>query len=230
VSGSTPRSAGTGTDQGELLLDSSFIRSWIRAAAADLAAHRDYLTQLDAAIGDADHGVNMDRGFTAALVALEGDEASPPGRLLEAVGNAIVFKVGGASGPLYGTAFRSAASALGDSEIFSGEDLLSALRFALEGIQRLGAAVEGDKTIVDAWVPAVSAFERELRSGGSVADASARAAVAAEEGARETVPMQARKGRASYLGARSIGHQDPGATSASMLFSALGRTARERAV
>lgn len=230
MSGSTPRSGGTGTDQGELPLDSSFIRSWIRATAADLAAHRDYLTQLDAAIGDADHGVNMDRGFTAALLALEGDEASPPGRLLEAVGSAIVFKVGGASGPLYGTAFRGAASALGDSEIFSGEDLLSALRYALEGIQRLGAAVEGDKTIVDAWVPAVSAFERELRSGGSVADASARAAVAAEEGARETVPMQARKGRASYLGARSIGHQDPGATSAAMLFSALGRTARERAV
>lgn len=230
MSGSTPRSGGTGTDQGELPLDSSFIRSWIRATAADLAAHRDYLTQLDAAIGDADHGVNMDRGFTAALLALEGDEASPPGRLLEAVGNAIVFKVGGASGPLYGTAFRGAASALGDSEIFGGEDLLSALRYALEGIQRLGAAVEGDKTIVDAWVPAVSAFERELRSGGSVAGAAARAAVAAEEGARETVPMQARKGRASYLGARSVGHQDPGATSAAMLFSALGRTARERAV
>ncbi|HET9723041.1 MAG TPA: dihydroxyacetone kinase subunit DhaL [Actinomycetota bacterium] len=230
MSGSTARSGGTGTDQGELPLDSSFIRSWIRATAADVAAHRDYLTQLDAAIGDADHGVNMDRGFTAALLALEGDEASPPGRLLEAVGNAIVFKVGGASGPLYGTAFRGAASALGDSEIFGGEDLLSALRYALEGIQRLGAAVEGDKTIVDAWVPAVSAFERELRSGGSVAGAAARAAVAAEEGARETVPMQARKGRASYLGARSVGHQDPGATSAAMLFSALGRTARERAV
>ena len=230
MSGSAPRSGGTGTDQGELPLDSSFIRSWIRATAADLAAHRDYLTQLDAAIGDADHGVNMDRGFAAALLALEGAEASSPGGLLEAVGNAILFRVGGASGPLYGTAFRGAASALGDSEMFNGEDLLSALRYALEGIQRLGAAVEGDKTIVDAWVPAVSAFERELRSGGSVADATARAAVAAEEGARETVPMQARKGRASYLGARSIGHQDPGATSAALLFSALARAARERPV
>jgi len=234
VSGSTSRrggtGTGTGTEQGEVLLDASFVRSWIRAAADDVAAHRDYLTQLDAAIGDADHGVNMDRGFTAALLALEGDETSSPGRLLEAVGNAIVFKVGGASGPLYGSAFRGAASALGEAEIFSGEDLLSALRQALEGIQRLGAAVEGDKTIVDAWVPAVSAFERELRSGGSAADASARAAVAAEEGARETVPMQARKGRASYLGARSVGHQDPGATSTAMLFSALGRAARQCAV
>lgn len=230
MSGSAPRRGGTGTDEGALLLDASFVRSWIRAAAADLAAHRDYLTQLDAAIGDADHGVNMDRGFSSALLALEGDDASPPGRLLEAVGNAIVFKVGGASGPLYGTAFRGAASALGEAESFGGEDLLLALRSALDGIQRLGAAVEGDKTIVDAWIPAVAAFERELRSGGSVADASARAAVAAEEGARETVPMQARKGRASYLGPRSVGHQDPGATSSAMLFSALGRTTRELAV
>ncbi len=98
---------------------------------------------------------------------------------------------------------------------------------ALEGIQRLGAAVEGDKTIVDAWVPAVAAFERELRGGGTVVEASARAAVAAEEGARETVPMQARKGRASYLGPRSVGHQDPGATSTAMLFSALSRAARD---
>jgi len=227
VSGSTLRRGGAGTNHGAMLLDSAFVRSWIRAAADDVAAHRDYLTQLDAAIGDADHGVNMDRGFAAALLALEADRGIPPGRLLEAVGNAILFKVGGASGPLYGTALRGAGSTLGDADTFGGEDLLSALRAALEGIQNLGAAVEGDKTIVDAWLPAVSAFERELRSGGTVADASARAAVAAEEGARETVPMQARKGRASYLGPRSVGHQDPGATSTAMLFSALARAARE---
>lgn len=230
MSGSTLRRGGAGTDQGVAVLDSAFIRSWIRTAAADVAAHRDYLTQLDAAIGDADHGVNMDRGFAAALLSLEGEETTPPGRLLEAVGNAIVFKVGGASGPLYGTAFRGAGSSLGEEGTFDAESLLSALRAALEGIQRLGAAVEGDKTIVDAWQPAVAAFERELRGGGTVADASARAAVAAEEGARETVPMQARKGRASYLGPRSVGHQDPGATSTAILFSALGRTARDLAV
>ena len=226
MGGSTLRREGVGTDVQALPLDSAFIGSWIRSAAADLATHRDYLTQLDAAIGDADHGVNMDRGFAAALLALEPDGALAPGPLLEAVGNAILFKVGGASGPLYGTAFRSAAASLGDGGTFGGEQLLMALRAALEGIQRLGAAVEGDKTIVDAWVPAVSAFERELRSGGTVADASARAAVAAEEGARETVPMQARKGRASYLGPRSVGHQDPGATSTAMLFSALAKAAR----
>jgi dihydroxyacetone kinase-like protein len=227
VSGSTLPHGGAGTNPGVVLLGSTFVRSWIRAAAADVAEHRDYLTQLDAAIGDADHGVNMDRGFAAALLALSGDAEVPPGRLLEAVGNAIVFKVGGASGPLYGTALRGAGSALGDSATFDGEELLGALRAALEGIQRLGAAVEGDKTIVDAWLPAVAAFERELRSGGTVVEASARAAVAADEGARETVPMQARKGRASYLGPRSVGHQDPGATSTALLFSALARAARE---
>jgi phosphoenolpyruvate---glycerone phosphotransferase subunit DhaL len=229
MSGSTLRRGWAGTDEGARLLNSAFIQSWMRAAAEDVSAHRDYLTQLDAAIGDADHGTNMDRGFTAALAALgapEGQGEPVPGGLLEAVGNAIVFKVGGAAGPLYGAAFRAAAAALGDADTFDGEALLSALRAALEGIQRLGAAVEGDKTIVDAWLPAVSAFERELRSGGSIADASARAAVAAEEGARETIPMQARKGRASYLGPRSVGHQDPGATSTAMLFSALARAAR----
>jgi dihydroxyacetone kinase-like protein len=216
VDGSTLHRGGAGTDEGMLPLDSGFVRSW----------NRDYLTQLDAAIGDADHGVNMDRGFAAALLVLEADGVLAPGPLLEAVGNAILFKVGGASGPLYGTAFRGAAASIGDAGTFGGEELLSALRAALEGIQRLGAAVEGDKTIVDAWVPAISAFERELRSGGSVADASARAAVAAEEGARETVPMQARKGRASYLGPRSVGHQDPGATSTALLFAALARASR----
>lgn len=208
------------------VLDAGFIRSWIRAAAEELGAARDHLTQLDAAIGDADHGVNMDRGMQAALAALEENDDAPPGRLLLAVGNAIVLKVGGAAGPLYGSAFRSAGATLGDDLLFDGERLLVALRAGLDGIQRLGAAVEGDKTIVDAWLPAVAAFERELRSGGSTAEAAARAAVAAEEGARQTIPMQARKGRASYLGPRSIGHQDPGATSTAILFQALARTAR----
>lgn len=208
------------------VLDAGFIRSWIRAAAEDIAIARDHLTQLDAAIGDADHGVNMDRGMQAALAALEGSDDAPPGRLLLAVGNAIVLKVGGAAGPLYGSAFRSAGATLGDDPLLDGERLLVALRAGLEGIQRLGAAVEGDKTIVDAWLPAVAAFERELRGGGSTAEAAARAAVAAEEGARETIPMQARKGRASYLGPRSVGHQDPGASSTAILFQALARTAR----
>lgn len=212
-------------------LDSGFVRAWITRAAVDIAANRDFLTQLDAAIGDADHGVNMDRGFVAALTALEvdGDALAVPGALLQTVGNAIVFKVGGAAGPLYGSAFRDAGAALGDTETFDGEDLLAALRAAVAAIQRLGAAEEGDKTIVDAWLPAVAAFERELRSGGTAADAAARAAVAADEGARETIPLQARKGRASYLGPRSVGHQDPGATSAALLFAALARAARDHA-
>jgi dihydroxyacetone kinase-like protein len=206
-------------------VDADFIRAWIRAVAEGVAAQRDYLTQLDAAIGDADHGTNMDRGFSSAVGAL--GEDGTPGRILEAVGNTIVFTVGGAAGPLYGSALRSAGGALPDGGSFDREDLLGALRAGLEGIQRLGAAEQGDKTIVDAWAPAVSAFERELRGGGSVADAASRAAVAAEEGARETVPLQARKGRASYLGPRSVGHQDPGATSTAILFDALARAARD---
>ena len=216
-------------EAGSPSLDSGFVRAWIQGAAVEMAANRDFLTQLDAAIGDADHGINMDRGFAAAVAELEvgSNDGAGPGRLLQAVGNAIVFKVGGAAGPLYGSAFREVGGALGDAESFDGEDLLRALRAGVAGIQRLGAAEEGDKTIVDAWLPAVAAFERELRGGGSTTEAAARAAVAAEEGARETIPLQARKGRASYLGPRSVGHQDPGATSAALLFAALARTARD---
>ena len=228
MSGSALRRGGAGTSEGTRELDSAFLRSWIAAAAESVASHRDYLTQLDAAIGDADHGVNMDRGFKAAIAELESLPEAEPAPMLEAVGRAIVFKVGGAAGPLYGTGFRDAAGAIGASATFDGEDLLAALRAALAGIQRLGAAEPGDKTIVDAWMPAIAAFERELRSGGSVADAAGRAAVAAEEGARETIPMHARKGRASYLGPRSVGHQDPGATSTALLFGALARVARGR--
>ena len=231
VSGSALRRSGPGPETGNSTLDSGFVRAWVQAAAAEIAASRDFLTQLDSAIGDADHGINMDRGFVAALAALDADglDGAGPGQLLEAVGNAIVLKVGGAAGPLYGSAFREVGAALGDAEAFGGEDLLRALRAGAGGVQRLGAAEEGDKTIVDAWLPAVAAFERELRSGGSAADAAARASVAADEGARQTIPLQARKGRASYLGPRSVGHQDPGATSTALLFSALARAARNHA-
>jgi dihydroxyacetone kinase-like protein len=231
VSGSVLPRSGPVSETGPPRLDSRFVRAWVQAAAAEISASRDFLTQLDAAIGDADHGVNMNRGFAAAVATLDadGNDGAGPGRLLAAVGSAIVLKVGGAAGPLYGSAFREIGAALGDSDTLDGEDLLAALRAGVEGVQRLGAAEAGDKTIVDAWLPAVAAFERELRSGGSAADAAARAAVAAEEGARDTIPLQARKGRASYLGARSVGHQDPGATSTALLFTALARAAREPA-
>jgi dihydroxyacetone kinase-like protein len=204
----------------EVMLDTGFTQRWLDEAAAQIHRNRDFLTQLDAAIGDADHGVNMDRGFSAARDGVAVGVRTP-GALLDQAGTTLVLRVGGAAGPLFGTALRRAADALGDAEILDGETLLRALRAGLDGIQRLGAAVEGDKTIVDAYAPALLAFERGLRGGRDVSSAAVKAAAAADAGARATVPMQARKGRASYLGPRSIGHQDPGATSTALLFAAL---------
>ena len=201
-------------------LDADLVRRWVDRAASELHRQRDFLTQLDAAIGDADHGVNMDRGFSAARDAIRPDDAGP-GRLLEEVGSTLILRVGGAAGPLYGVAFRRTAASFGDAPSIDPEELLVALRAGLAGIQKLGAAVGGDKTIVDAFVPAIGAFERALRAGGDLEAASAQAAQAADAGAKATIPLQARKGRASYLGPRSVGHQDPGATSTALLFEAL---------
>src|SRR5436309_9190918 len=206
---------------GASVLGDELIRRWVRGAAIELASSRDFLTQLDAAIGDADHGINMDRGFSAAAIDLDVATGLAPGELLARVGTTLVYRVGGAAGPLYGSMFREAGAALGPSETFDAETLLKALRSGLDAIQGLGAAVVGDKTIVDAYVPALQALERGLRADAGLASATKRAAAAAHEGMRATVPMQARKGRASYLGARSIGHQDPGATSTALLFAAL---------
>jgi dihydroxyacetone kinase-like protein len=211
---------------GERSLDGAFVTRWVGETARAIHEQRDYLTQLDAAIGDADHGLNMDRGFAAALSKIEGGSGHAPGELLETVGTTLVLSVGGAAGPLYGSAIRQMGRAL-DSRTFDAEGLLVLLRAALEEIQRLGAAQIGDKTIVDALSPAIDAFERGLRSGDDLAAAVARAREAAEEGMRATIPLQARKGRASYLGPRSVGHQDPGATSTALLIAALERAAAD---
>ena len=207
-------------------MDAAFVRSWVDEIASTIRAERDHLTQLDAAIGDADHGVNMDRGFSAAMTKLTAADSLTPGAALTAVGMTLISTVGGASGPLYGTAFRQAGKALGDRTDVDAAGLLAALRAALEGIEKLGAAVPGDKTMVDALSPAIEAFAGEVNAGGTLVSAAARAKEAAEEGMRATIPMQARKGRASYLGTRSVGHQDPGATSTALIFSALERVAR----
>jgi dihydroxyacetone kinase-like protein len=200
----------------------STIHAWMTLVAESIKDRRDYLTQLDAAIGDGDHGVNMDRGFDAVGKALAAqDGAIPPGKLLTLAGKTLVSTVGGASGPLWGTAFRRAGRALGDAEEFGGQDLLAALRAALDGVVELGAAQPGDKTMVDALAPAVDALATALDAGEPLEKSLAAATEAAEEGARATVPLQARKGRASYLGERSIGHQDPGATSAALVMAAL---------
>jgi dihydroxyacetone kinase-like protein len=197
--------------------------------AESVAAERDYLTQLDAAIGDGDHGINMDRGFGAVQKALgEQDGDVPPGRLLIVAGKTLVSTVGGASGPLWGSAFRRAGRALGDAPEWDAEQLVEALGAARDGVVELGAAAPGDKTMVDALTPAVDAMRSSLDGGAGLEASVTAAAEAAEEGARATVPLQARKGRASYLGERSIGHQDPGATSVALVMRALERAvARE---
>ncbi len=185
---------------------------------------RRYLTKLDSEIGDGDHGTNMHRGFQAALERLEGADPSTPADALKAVSMALISKVGGAAGPLYGTAFLRASTALSEKEELSPEDAAGALEAALGGIKQRGKAEVGDKTIVDALEPAVEAA-KEAASGadGSVAAVFRAAAEAAQEGAESTVPLTARKGRASYLGARAQGHQDPGATSTYLLLDAAAR-------
>ncbi|QKW40939.1 dihydroxyacetone kinase subunit L [Actinomadura sp. NAK00032] len=193
--------------------------SWIRHAAELVTADAERLTRLDAAIGDGDHGHNLDRGFRAAVDALP--DGVPPGKVLIAAGRAIVSKTGGASGPLYGTALRRAGKALGDAADVDAAALGTALRAALDGVRDLGKAADGDKTMVDALAPAVAAYEAALADGSGLAGCVRAAADAAAKGADDTVPMQARKGRASYLGARSTGHMDPGAASTALLLGAL---------
>ena len=227
MSGPTTRRGGVGSPPlGAFVVDAEFVRRWIIEAASRIEEQRDFLTQLDAAIGDADHGVNMHRGFTAAVATLQSSPEGSPGSLLQEVGATLIYRVGGAAGPLFGTGFRRIGETLSDADRPDSEALLSGLRAGLDGIQALGAAAPGDKTMVDAWEPAVAAFERTLRGGGTTGQAARSAFEAANAGVEATLPMQARRGRASYLGSRSIGHQDPGATSTALVFGALERAAR----
>jgi dihydroxyacetone kinase-like protein len=200
------------------------ITIWLSGAEDDIKAQSDYLTQLDAAIGDGDHGINMSRGFDAVGKALAGQgDGVAPGQLLIVAGKTLVSTVGGASGPLWGSALRRAGRALGDAQTFDGELLAAALDSAVDGVVELGAAARGDKTMIDALAPAVQRLHEGLDRGEALATALEAATAAAQAGAEATVPMRARKGRASYLGERSIGHQDPGATSVAIILAALSR-------
>ena len=194
----------------------------LRFAAGVIQEHRDELVRLDQAIGDADHGENMKRGFTALLSRLDAEEPATPGKVLKLVATTLISTVGGAAGPLYGTAFLRAAAAVGDAEELDCDPVARALQAALEGVVARGKAVVGDKTMVDALTPAVAAAEQV---DGSVAAVLSAAADAAAEGAESTVPMVARKGRASYLGERSAGHLDPGARSTALLLRAFADAA-----
>jgi dihydroxyacetone kinase-like protein len=202
-------------------MDASVFRAWMAEAARLVVDNADHLTHLDAAIGDADHGVNLSRGFKAAVTVLDETAPQTPAAVLAAVGQALISKTGGASGPLYGTALRAAAKSLGEVPDVNAVQLGAALAAAEAGIRALGAAEPGDKTIVDALGPAVRAFQSAVDAGADLAGAARAAADAAEGGLDDTVPMQARKGRASYLGPRTIGHQDPGAASTVLLLRAL---------
>lgn len=197
------------------------LERWIRAFARLVGDNRDYLTSLDASIGDADHGTNMHRGMTAVVAALDSaGSAGSPGALFKQVGMTLVSTVGGASGPLFGTLFLRMGTAAGDAAALDPAGLAAALRAGLDGVVARGKAEAGDKTMYDALAPAVSALDAALAKGVPLA-AAVRAAQAAGEGGRDaTIPMLARKGRASYLGERSVGHQDPGATTVGLLLEA----------
>jgi dihydroxyacetone kinase-like protein len=204
-------------------MDATTITSWMREIETSVRAEKDHLVQLDAAIGDADHGTNMTRGFEAVVQALAADSGSPPGKLLGLAGRTLVSTVGGASGPLWGSALRSGGRVLGDHPSFDGPQLVDVLAAALASVKDLGTASLGDKTMVDALEPAVDTLRERIAAGDEVSEALDHAAAAAEAGMRATIPLQARKGRASYLGERSVGHQDPGATSTALILRALQR-------
>jgi phosphoenolpyruvate---glycerone phosphotransferase subunit DhaL len=199
------------------------VRAWIGDYAAAIAEHRQELVRLDTAIGDADHGTNMDRGMRAAVEKVEATEGDDIGAVLKAVGMALVSKVGGAAGPLYGTLFLQMGMATGGKSDLDLAGWTDALEAGVKGVQTRGKAELEDKTMLDALLPAVDALRAAGSDGASLGDALARSADAAEEGMKATIPLEARRGRASYLGPRSVGHQDPGATSSHLLLRTAAR-------
>jgi phosphoenolpyruvate---glycerone phosphotransferase subunit DhaL len=201
-------------------MDLAQLTAWIREYARVIGENAQYLTDLDAAIGDADHGINMERGMTAVVGALDDAAPADMSALCKQVGMTLVKSVGGASGPLYGTFFLRMAGALGAGETVDAADFAKALRAGVEGVVQRGRAEAGDKTMFDALAPALDALDAALSSGAGLAVALADSTVAAEKGRDATESMVARKGRASYLGQRSVGHLDPAATSAAMLIAA----------
>ena len=207
-------------------LDAAWARRWIELSAADIAEQRDYLVDLDRAIGDGDHGENMDRGFKAAVEALEQAQPGSVAEVLKTVAKTLMSTVGGAAGPLYGTAFLRASKAAGEGDL-DGAGVAAVIAGALDGIQARGKATTGEKTMVDAWTPALEAARAAAESGSDPAAVLEAAATAAEAGAAATEPLRATKGRASYLGERSIGHLDPGAVSTSLILRAAVRAAGE---
>ena len=198
---------------------------WIRAFAAEVEANKEQLTQLDAAVGDGDHGINMQRGMSAVLGKVDATgEEQDIGALLKTVGMTLVSTVGGAGGPLYGTLFMQMGTTVSGKVELGPDDWAAALEAAVAGVQARGKAEPGDKTMIDALIPGRDALKAALAEGATFEDALRQSADAADQGMRDTVPLVARKGRASYLGERSAGHQDPGATSSHLLLEAAAET------
>ena len=200
------------------------VRAWISGYAAAVAEHRVELVKLDTAIGDGDHGTNMDRGMRAAVEKVDALEGDDIGAVLKAVGMALVSKVGGAAGPLYGTLFLQMGTATAGRTELDLAGWAEALEAGIKGVRARGKAELEDKTMVDALTPALEALREAEGEGAALGDALRRSAAAAEEGMKATIPLEARKGRASYLGPRSVGHQDPGATSSHLLLAVAAET------
>jgi dihydroxyacetone kinase-like protein len=204
----------------------SEVLKWLEVLQQIYAANRQWLTELDSAIGDADHGINMDRGFTAVRAELTAHPPSEIRSVFQSVATVLIRHVGGAAGPLYGTFFLRAAVACGGKTEIEAADAVALFQAGIEGVGQRGKAVAGDKTMLDALLPALDAMRKRLDEGCTLAAILDSGAAAAQAGMLATVPMQARKGRGSYLGARSIGHQDPGATSSYLLLQAAADTWR----
>jgi len=202
------------------------VSTFVERFAAAVDAHSQELTELDSAIGDADHGINLQRGMRAAVERLP-ENGAPPAAILKAVASALISKTGGASGPLYGTAFLRASQAVAGCDVLEPRDVARMFRAALDGIHERGKAEPGDKTMVDAFTPAVDALEAGVARGDDLRTALSAAAEAASAGSDATIPLVARKGRASYLGERSREHRDPGSRSAALLFAAAAEALAE---
>ena len=210
---------------GRMSLGHDDVMRWIRAFAAEVSANKEQLTQLDAAVGDGDHGINMDRGMSAVVAKVDAaSDEQDIGALLKTVGMTLVSTVGGAGGPLYGTLFLQMGTAVSGKDELGPDDWAAALEAGIAGVQARGKAEPGDKTMIDALIPGRDALKSALAEGASFEDALRQSADAAGQGMRDTVPLVARKGRASYLGERSAGHQDPGATSSHLLLEAAAET------
>ena len=202
------------------------VLKWLDVLQEIYAENRQWLTELDSAIGDADHGINMDRGFTAVRAELAAHPPSDIRSVFQSVAAVLIRRVGGAAGPLYGTFFLRAAVACGGKSEIEAANAVALFQAGIEGVAQRGKAAAGDKTMLDALLPALDAMRKGLDDGCGLAEILDAGAAAAQAGMAATIPMQARKGRASYLGARSIGHQDPGATSSYLLLQAAADTWR----